>query len=65
MATKEPLPPPYPYRRALRSTHRVLIKAGTSVVANNDGGPSLTRLGAIVKQVAEVSFLCAIILMEL
>mmetsp|Transcript_37933 Transcript_37933/g.66511 ORF Transcript_37933/g.66511 Transcript_37933/m.66511 type:complete len:787 (+) Transcript_37933:85-2445(+) len=48
-ATKE-----QPYRRALRSTHRVLIKAGTSVVANNDGRPSLTRLGAIVEQVAEL-----------
>ncbi|KAL7540328.1 hypothetical protein ACHAXR_010040 [Thalassiosira sp. AJA248-18] len=49
MTTKEP-----PSRRALRSTHRVLIKAGTSVVANDDGRPSLTRLGAIVEQVAEL-----------
>mmetsp|Transcript_43648 Transcript_43648/g.78328 ORF Transcript_43648/g.78328 Transcript_43648/m.78328 type:complete len:784 (+) Transcript_43648:87-2438(+) len=48
-ATKE-----QPYRRALRSTHRVLIKAGTSVVANDDGRPSLTRLGAIIEQVAEL-----------
>jgi delta-1-pyrroline-5-carboxylate synthetase len=31
-----------------------LIKAGTSVVANDDGRPSLTRLGAIVEQVAEL-----------
>ena len=58
-ATKEQ---PYPYRRALPSTHRVLIKAGTSVVANNDGRPSLTRLGAIVEQVAEVSSLCAVMM---
>ena len=39
-------------RRALRNARRVLIKAGTSVVANEDGRPSLTRLGAIVEQVA-------------
>ena len=49
MTSKEPAS-----RRALRSTTRVLIKAGTSVVANDDGRPSLTRLGAIVEQVAEV-----------
>ena len=34
----------------------VLFTAGTSVVANDDGRPSLTRLGAIVEQVAEVRF---------
>jgi delta-1-pyrroline-5-carboxylate synthetase len=34
---------------------RVLIKAGTSVVANDDGSPSLTRLGAIVEQIAELN----------
>jgi len=43
-----------PSRRALRSTHRVLIKVGTSVVANDDGRPSLTRLGAIVEQIASL-----------
>ncbi|KAL9188531.1 hypothetical protein ACHAXT_006909 [Thalassiosira profunda] len=41
-------------RRALRSARRVLIKAGTSVVANDDGRPSLTRLGAITEQIADV-----------
>jgi delta-1-pyrroline-5-carboxylate synthetase len=39
-------------RRALRNARRVIIKAGTSVVANEDGRPSLTRLGAICEQVA-------------
>lgn len=39
-------------RQALRNARRVLIKAGTSVVANEDGRPSLTRLGAICEQVA-------------
>jgi len=32
----------------------VLIKAGTSVVANEDGHPSLTRLGAIAEQIGEL-----------
>mmetsp|Transcript_21230 Transcript_21230/g.46003 ORF Transcript_21230/g.46003 Transcript_21230/m.46003 type:complete len:794 (-) Transcript_21230:79-2460(-) len=41
-------------RRALRNTRRILIKAGTSVVANDDGRPSLTRLGAICEQIAEI-----------
>jgi delta-1-pyrroline-5-carboxylate synthetase len=42
-------------RAALRMARRVLIKAGTSVVANDDGSPSLTRLGAIVEQIAELN----------
>lgn len=42
-------------RSALRSARRVCIKAGTSVVANEDGRPSLTRLGAIVEQIAELN----------
>mmetsp|Transcript_10125 Transcript_10125/g.13380 ORF Transcript_10125/g.13380 Transcript_10125/m.13380 type:complete len:796 (+) Transcript_10125:92-2479(+) len=42
-------------RSALRIARRVLIKAGTSVVANEDGSPSLTRLGAIVEQIAELN----------
>jgi len=42
-------------RSALRCAKRVLIKAGTSVVANADGSPSLTRLGAIVEQIAELN----------
>ena len=41
-------------RAALRKARRVVIKAGTSVVANEDGSPSLTRLGAIVEQIAEL-----------
>eukprot|EP00580_Thalassiosira_gravida_P005273 CAMPEP_0201652928 /NCGR_PEP_ID=MMETSP0493-20130528/44725_1 /ASSEMBLY_ACC=CAM_ASM_000838 /TAXON_ID=420259 /ORGANISM="Thalassiosira gravida, Strain GMp14c1" /LENGTH=795 /DNA_ID=CAMNT_0048129455 /DNA_START=128 /DNA_END=2515 /DNA_ORIENTATION=- len=41
-------------RKALRNARRVLIKAGTSVVANDDGRPSLTRLGAICEQIAEI-----------
>ena len=42
-------------RAALRIARRVVIKAGTSVVANGDGSPSLTRLGAIVEQIAELN----------
>jgi len=42
-------------RAALRMARRVCIKAGTSVVANDDGSPSLTRLGAIVEQIAELN----------
>ena len=42
-------------RAALRMARRVVIKAGTSVVANEDGSPSLTRLGAIVEQIAELN----------
>lgn len=41
-------------RSALRMARRVVVKAGTSVVANDDGSPSLTRLGAIVEQIAEL-----------
>lgn len=43
-----------PSRNALRRAHRVCIKAGTSVVANADGRPSLTRLGAIIEQIGEL-----------
>ena len=32
----------------------IIITAGTSVVANEDGRPSLTRLGAICEQVADL-----------
>jgi delta-1-pyrroline-5-carboxylate synthetase len=49
MASPEP-----PSRAALRRARRVCIKAGTSVVANEDGRPSLTRLGAITEQIAEL-----------
>lgn len=44
-----------PSRAALRSARRVCVKAGTSVVANEDGRPSLTRLGAICEQIAELN----------
>eukprot|EP00566_Odontella_aurita_P004847 CAMPEP_0113584190 /NCGR_PEP_ID=MMETSP0015_2-20120614/32963_1 /TAXON_ID=2838 /ORGANISM="Odontella" /LENGTH=806 /DNA_ID=CAMNT_0000489207 /DNA_START=243 /DNA_END=2663 /DNA_ORIENTATION=+ /assembly_acc=CAM_ASM_000160 len=44
-----------PSRAALRGARRVLVKAGTSVVANADGRPSLTRLGAIAEQIAELT----------
>lgn len=39
----------------MRRARRVCVKAGTSVVANEDGRPSLTRLGAIVEQIAELN----------
>ena len=45
-----------PSRAALRRARRVCVKAGTSVVANESGSPSLTRLGAIAEQIGE---LCA------
>lgn len=43
-----------PSRAALRRARRVCIKGGTSVVANENGRPSLTRLGAIAEQIAEL-----------
>ena len=43
-----------PSRAALRRARRVLVKAGTSIVANEDGRPSLVRLSAIVEQVAQL-----------
>lgn len=43
-----------PSRAVLRRARRVCVKAGTSVVANEDGRPSLTRLGAITEQIAEL-----------
>lgn len=46
--------PELPSRAALRRARRVCVKAGTSVVANEDGRPSLTRLGAITEQIAEL-----------
>lgn len=41
-------------RETLRSANRVIIKAGTSIVANANGQPSLTRLGAIIEQISEL-----------
>ena len=49
MTTIEP-----PSRAALRTARRVVVKAGTSIVTNSDGRPSLTRLGAITEQIAEL-----------
>ena len=49
-----PRPPELPSRAALRRARRVCIKSGTSVVANANGRPSLTRLGAIAEQIAEL-----------
>ena len=46
--------PELPSRSALRRARRVCVKAGTSVVANEDGRPSLTRLGAIIEQIGEL-----------
>jgi delta-1-pyrroline-5-carboxylate synthetase len=51
----DPTPPEIPSRAALRRARRVCVKAGTSVVANEDGRPSLTRLGAIAEQIAELN----------
>jgi delta-1-pyrroline-5-carboxylate synthetase len=42
-------------RSILRSARRVCVKAGTSVVANENGSPSLTRLGAIAEQISELN----------
>lgn len=42
-------------RSILRSARRVCVKAGTSVVTNENGRPSLTRLGAIAEQIAELN----------
>lgn len=50
MSPKEPAS-----RSSLRKARRVLVKAGTSVVANEDGRPSLTRLGSIVEQISELN----------
>ena len=41
-------------RSILRNARRVCIKVGTSVVAKENGRPSLTRLGAITEQIAEL-----------
>jgi delta-1-pyrroline-5-carboxylate synthetase len=41
-------------RAILRNARRVCVKAGTSVVANENGRPSLTRLGALTEQISEL-----------
>mmetsp|Transcript_45627 Transcript_45627/g.126169 ORF Transcript_45627/g.126169 Transcript_45627/m.126169 type:complete len:113 (+) Transcript_45627:1030-1368(+) len=46
------------YSRAqLANVRRVVIKAGTSVVCNPDGRFSLSRLAAIVEQIAELQLM--------
>jgi len=54
IATKEDMNEPRS-RAALRMARRVVVKAGTSVVANADGSPSLRRLGDIVEQLSELN----------
>jgi delta-1-pyrroline-5-carboxylate synthetase len=41
-------------RALLRGARRVLVKAGTAIATNEDGHPSLTRLGSIVEQICEL-----------
>ena len=46
---------PEPQSRALlRTAERVVVKCGTSIVTNENGQVSLTRLGAIVEQISEL-----------
>jgi delta-1-pyrroline-5-carboxylate synthetase len=52
----EPAATSEPHSRSiLRRARRVCVKAGTSVVANENGRPSLTRLGAIAEQISELN----------
>mmetsp|Transcript_14206 Transcript_14206/g.20995 ORF Transcript_14206/g.20995 Transcript_14206/m.20995 type:complete len:759 (-) Transcript_14206:44-2320(-) len=39
-------------RSRVASAQRIVVKAGTAVVSNSDGYPSLTRMGAIVEQIS-------------
>ncbi len=41
-----------PERLALSNARRVVVKVGTAVVSNPDGTLALSRLGALVEQVA-------------
>lgn len=41
-------------RAALRKSRRIVVKAGTSIVANEDGRPSLARLGSLVEQISDL-----------
>jgi len=45
---------PSPTRRSLRQPTRLLIKAGTSVITQPNGHPSLTRIGAICEQISNL-----------
>jgi len=42
-------------RSILRNARRICIKTGTAVVANENGRPSLTRLGALAEQISELN----------
>lgn len=48
------VPQPILCRQDLTRARRVVIKCGTSVVSNEDGHFSLTRLSAIVEQASEL-----------
>ena len=41
-------------REDLELAHRIVIKAGTSVVSTDDGLPSLTRIASIVENTAKL-----------
>jgi glutamate 5-kinase len=41
-------------RQHLRDAHRVVVKLGTHVVAEDDGTPALARIGAIVESLARL-----------
>ena len=41
-------------RSDLSLSNRIVIKAGTSVVSNDDGFPSLSRMGNIVERAARL-----------
>ena len=44
-------------REELQLAHRVVIKAGTSVISTPDGFPSLTRIAQIVENVSYYVFI--------
>ena len=44
-------------REELQLAHRVVIKAGTSVISTPDGFPSLTRIAQIVENVSYYVFM--------
>ena len=44
----------YQSRALIRTANRVVVKCGTSIVTNENGQVSLTRLGAIAEQISEL-----------
>ena len=50
----DPRGDPSPSRSLLRTSSRVVVKCGTSVITQPNGHPSLTRIGAICEQVSEL-----------